>query len=99
MQGVKQCKESTGRMRNHRYSTEFKVTAVKMIALSQVSQAWTESPGPMDSLGDHLPQTRNKSVLDSLYAFLISAINCTGCEGREKAVHRISTMLLIAEGP
>ena len=30
MRGVKQCEESTGRMRKHRYSTEFKVTAVKL---------------------------------------------------------------------
>ncbi len=30
MKGVKQVKESTGRMKKHRYSTEFKVTAVKM---------------------------------------------------------------------
>jgi len=30
MKGVKQCQESTGRMRKHRYSNEFKVTAVKM---------------------------------------------------------------------
>jgi transposase len=30
MRGVKRCKESTGRMRQHRYSNEFKVTAVKM---------------------------------------------------------------------
>lgn len=30
MRGVKQCKESLGRMKKHRYSTEFKVTAVRM---------------------------------------------------------------------
>lgn len=30
MRGVKQCKESKGRMRKHRYSSEFKVTAVRM---------------------------------------------------------------------
>mgnify|MGYP003449236981 FL=1 len=30
MKGVKQVKESTGRGRKHRYSTQFKVTAVKM---------------------------------------------------------------------
>ena len=30
MRGVRQCKESVGRMRKHRYSNEFKVTAVKM---------------------------------------------------------------------
>lgn len=30
MRGVKQVKESTGRMKKHRYSNEFKVTAVKM---------------------------------------------------------------------
>lgn len=30
MRGVKQVKESTGRGRKHRYSTAFKVTAVKM---------------------------------------------------------------------
>src|SRR5687767_14703510 len=30
MRGVKQCQESMGRMRKHRYSNEFKVTAVKM---------------------------------------------------------------------
>ena len=30
MRGVKQVKESTGRGKKHRYSTEFKVTAVKM---------------------------------------------------------------------
>jgi len=30
MRGVKQCEESTGRMKKHRYSSEFKVTAVKL---------------------------------------------------------------------
>jgi transposase len=44
MKGVKQCQESTGRMRKHRYSTEFKVTAVKMasspdIEVQAVAQA------------------------------------------------------------
>lgn len=31
MRSVKQCKESTSRMRKHRCSDEFKVTAVKMV--------------------------------------------------------------------
>ena len=30
MRGVKRCQESTGRIKKHRYSDEFKVTAVKM---------------------------------------------------------------------
>lgn len=30
MRGVKQCQESTGRMKTHRYSREFKLTAVKL---------------------------------------------------------------------
>jgi len=30
MRGVKRCQESTGRMKKHRYSNEFKVTAVRM---------------------------------------------------------------------
>jgi hypothetical protein len=30
MRGVKRCQESTGRMKKHRYSHEFKVTAVKI---------------------------------------------------------------------
>ena len=30
MRGVKRCQWSTGRMKKHRYSNEFKVTAVKM---------------------------------------------------------------------
>lgn len=30
MRGVKRCQASTGRMKKHRYSKEFKVTAVKM---------------------------------------------------------------------
>ena len=29
MRGIKQCEESTGRMKKHRYSSEFKVTAVR----------------------------------------------------------------------
>ena len=32
MRGVKRCESSTGRMRKHRYSTEFKLTAVKLAA-------------------------------------------------------------------
>jgi transposase len=36
MKGVKQCQESTGRMRKHRYSTEFKVTAVKMASAPDI---------------------------------------------------------------
>ena len=30
MRGVKRCQESTGRMKKHRYSSEFKVTAVRL---------------------------------------------------------------------
>ena len=30
MRGVKRCRSSTGRMKKHRYSSEFKVTAVKL---------------------------------------------------------------------
>ena len=30
MRGITRCQVSTGRMKKHRYSTEFKVTAVKM---------------------------------------------------------------------
>jgi len=30
MRGVKRCQESTGRMKKHHYSNEFKATAVKM---------------------------------------------------------------------
>jgi len=30
MRGVKRCQESTGRMKKHRDSNEFRVTAVKM---------------------------------------------------------------------
>ena len=30
MRGIKQCEESTGRMKKHRYSSEFKVTAVML---------------------------------------------------------------------
>lgn len=36
MKGVKQVKESTGRGRKHRYSTAFKVTAVKMASQPDV---------------------------------------------------------------
>ena len=36
MRGVKQIKESTGRMKKHRYSNEFKVTAVKMASSPDV---------------------------------------------------------------
>jgi transposase-like protein len=30
MRGVERCEESTGRMKKHRYSREFKVTAVSL---------------------------------------------------------------------
>ena len=36
MRGVKRCQESTGRMKKHRYSNEFKVTAVKMANAQEV---------------------------------------------------------------
>ena len=36
MRGVKRCQESTGRMKKHRYSDEFKVTAVKMANASHL---------------------------------------------------------------
>lgn len=36
MRGVKQVKESTGRGKKHRYSNEFKVTAVKMASSPDV---------------------------------------------------------------
>jgi transposase len=46
MKGVKQVKASTGRMRKHRYSTEFKVTAVKMASSPDVEvQAVAEALG------------------------------------------------------
>jgi transposase-like protein len=37
MRGVKRCQESTGRMKKHRYSHEFKVTAVKMATANMES--------------------------------------------------------------
>jgi len=37
MRGVKRCQESTGRMKKHRYSSEFKVTAVKLATASMES--------------------------------------------------------------
>jgi len=39
MKGVKRCKESAGRMRKHRYSTEFKVTTVKMASSPDIEPA------------------------------------------------------------
>lgn len=36
MRGVKQVKESTGRGKKHRYSAEFKVTAVKMASTQDI---------------------------------------------------------------
>jgi transposase len=46
MRGVKQVKESTGRMRKHRYSNEFKVTAVKMASAPDIEvQAVAEALG------------------------------------------------------
>lgn len=36
MRGVKRCQESTGRMRKHRYSNEFKVTAVKLASAPDI---------------------------------------------------------------
>ena len=34
MRGVTRCQGSTGRMKKHRYGNEFKVTAVRMAAVS-----------------------------------------------------------------
>lgn len=46
MRGIKQVKESTGRMKKHRYSTEFKVTAVKMASVPDIEvQAVAEALG------------------------------------------------------
>ena len=46
MRGRKQVKESTGRMRKHRYSTEFKVTAVKLASAPDIEvQAVAEALG------------------------------------------------------
>lgn len=46
MRGVKQVKESTGRGKKHRYSTEFKVTAVKMASSPDMEvQAVAEALG------------------------------------------------------
>ncbi len=39
MRGVKRCQGSTGRMKKHRYSNEFKVTAVKMANAPEVETA------------------------------------------------------------
>ena len=36
MRGVKRCQASTGRMKKHRYSNEFKVTAVKMATAQDI---------------------------------------------------------------
>ncbi len=49
MRGVKRCQESMGRMKKHRYSNEFKVTAVKMatapdIETKAVAEAVTSHP-------------------------------------------------------
>ncbi len=46
MRGVKQVKESTGRGKKHRYSEEFKVTAVKMASAPDIEvQAVAEALG------------------------------------------------------
>jgi len=46
MRGVKQVKESTGRGKKHRYSNEFKVTAVKLASSPDVEvQAVAEALG------------------------------------------------------
>src|SRR3989344_4976379 len=46
MKGVKQVKESTGREKKHRYSPEFKVTAVKMARAPDIEvQAVAEALG------------------------------------------------------
>lgn len=46
MRGVKQVKESTGRGKKHRYSSEFKVTAVKMASSPDIEvQAVAEALG------------------------------------------------------
>jgi len=44
MRGVKRCQESTGRMKKHRYSNEFKVTAVKLGCVSLASVARAAQP-------------------------------------------------------
>jgi transposase len=46
MRGLKQVKESTGRMKKHRYSNEFKITAVKMASTPDIEvQAVAEALG------------------------------------------------------
>ena len=41
MRGVKRCQGSTGRMKKHRYSHEFKVTVVKMTTANMESRSST----------------------------------------------------------
>jgi len=52
MQGVKRCQESTGRMKKHRYSNEFKVTGVKRAdAQDIVTKAIAEALSIPPSMG------------------------------------------------
>ena len=65
MRGVKRCQGSTGRMKKHRYSNEFKMTAVKMAtapdietkavaeALKRPTVCWeiTRAPSPKSCTG------------------------------------------------
>ena len=50
MRGVKECEESTGRMKKHRYSSKFKVTAVKLANHPGIE---TQGEAPSSAYGRH----------------------------------------------
>ena len=95
MKGVKQEKESTGRMKKHRYSTEFKVTAVKMasapdIEVQAVAEALEIHPF---MLSRWKKEYRDGKLKGKAHADLKEVQRLEGAVAEQKKIKKLETAL------
>jgi transposase len=95
MRGVKQVKETTGRMKKHRYSTEFKVTAVKMASAPDIEvQAVAEALGihPF-MLSRWKKEYREGKLKGNAHADLKEVLRLEGAVAEQKKIRKLETAL------
>lgn len=95
MRGVKQAKETTGRMKKHRYNTEFKVTAVKMASAPDI-----EVQAVAEALGIHpfilsrwKKEYREGKLQGKAHADLKEVLRLEGAVAEQKKVRKLEAAL------
>lgn len=95
MRGVKQIKESTGRMKKHRYSTEFKVTAVKLASSPDVEvQVVAEALGIHPFMLSRWKKEYREGKLKGMaHAGLKEVQRMEGTVAEQKKIHKLEAAL------